>query len=237
MAKANTEWKVLPHEALEQLADGVWRVEGSLDNMPLKRVMTIAKRADGQLIVHNAVALEESTMKRIESFGPIGFIIVPNGFHRLDAPAFKKRYPHAKIVVPPAARKKVEEVVPVDLTFAEVPADERVELRLLASTNDAEGVMIVKSPDGTTLVVNDAVFNMPHLPGFQGFVLRHLTQSSGGPKVSRVARLFLIKDKARFRQELESFAALPGLARVVVSHHQTITSDPAGALRSVAASI
>ena len=86
------------------------------------------------------------------------------------------------------------------------------------------------------LVFADAVFNMPHLPGLQGFVLRYITGSSGGPRVSRVARLFMIKNKAAFAAHLERLAT-DDLRRVIVAHHQTITDDPAGMLRRVAASL
>src|SRR5688572_16254862 len=131
MAKANTEWVVQPHSPVAELDDGLWRVEGTLAGMPLKRVMTIAKRSDGQLVVHNGIAIEENAMKQIEAHGPVGFIVVPNGYHRLDAPAFKKRYPNAKVVCPSGARKKVEEVVPVDHTYDDYPTDPRVSIRII----------------------------------------------------------------------------------------------------------
>jgi hypothetical protein len=89
---------------------------------------------------------------------------------------------------------------------------------------------------GVSLVFADAVFNMPHLPGFHGFVLRHITGSSGGPRVSRVARLLLIKDKAAFAAHLERLAT-PDLQRVIVAHHQTISDDPAATVRRIAASV
>jgi hypothetical protein len=107
----------------------------------------------------------------------------------------------------------------------------------VAGVAEGEGAMIVTSSDGVTVVLNDLVFNMPHLPGAQGFVLKHVTQSSGGPKLSRLVRWFVIKDKAAVRAELERLAALPGLVRVVVSHHETITDRPADALRAVAATL
>ena len=237
MAKANEGFKVLDHGPIVRLDEGLWRVEGSLEGMPLKRVMTVAKRGDGLLVIHNAIALRDAEMKELESFGPVGFIVVPNGWHRLDAPAFKKRYASAKIVCPPGARKKVEEVVPVDLVYEDFPADEHVTLRALAGVKAAEGVMTVKTPSGTTLVFNDAIFNMPHLSGMQGFLLKYVTQSSGGPRVSRLFRLFGIKDKAAYRADLESLAATPGLVRIIVSHHETIEADAANVLRSVAASV
>jgi hypothetical protein len=237
MAKANDTWRVLPHGPLQKLSERVWRAEGALPNMPLRRVMTIVKRADGGLVIHNAVPLDDASMKEIEAFGDVRFLIVPNGYHRLDAKVFLARYPAAKVLCPRGARSKVEEVVPVAGSYEDFPADEAVSLETLDGTRAFEGVVRVRDAAGTTLILNDAVFNMPHLPGIQGVVLEYLTASSGGPKLSRVARLFLIKDKQAFRAHLERLAGISDLARVIVSHHETIERDPGRVLREVARTI
>ena len=230
-------WRVLPHRPIEKLEGNLWRVEGDLEGMPLKRVMTVAKRSDGRLVIHNAIALEEERMAELEAFGEPAFLVVPNAFHRIDAPRFKARYPDITVLCPRAARKKVAQVVAVDGDYDAFPEDPDVTLRHLGGVAEAEGLMTVRSGGATTLVFNDMLFNMPHLPGVQGFVLKHITASTGGPKLSRVAKLFLLKDKAAFRSELESLAETDGLARIVVSHHETIEEDPAGTLRRVAAGL
>jgi len=237
MAKANQTWTVLAHGPIEKINDRVWRVQGDLPGMPLKRVMTIAKRADGSVVIHNAMALGDAAMQVIDAFGPILFLIVPNGYHRLDAKVFLDRYPAAKVYCPRGARAKVEQVVPVTGAYEDFPTDDHVSLTTLDGTANAEGAMIVKDGADTTLVLNDSVFNMPHLRGVHGFVLKHLTASSGGPRVSRVTRLLIMKDKTAFRAQIERLAALEGLARVIVSHHETIAHEPARVLREVAAAL
>ena len=101
--------------------------------------------------------------------------------------------------------------------------------------------MIVRDADGTTVVLNDIVFNMPHAPGVQGFVLKNITGSSGGIKITRIARLFLIADQAAARAHLARLAALPDLRRVIVSHHEVIDREhghePGRALAEVAATL
>lgn len=87
---------------------------------------------------------------------------------------------------------------------------------------------------GTTLVFNDAIFNLPHQKGVQGFILRYVTQSTGGPRVTRVGR-FLVKDAAAFRAHLGRLADTPGLARVIMSHGRMVTDDPAGMIHATAA--
>lgn len=230
-------WVVQPHRPIEKLTENLWRVQGNIEGMPLERVMTIAKRSDGRLVIHNAIALEDELMKQIEAFGEVAFLVVPNAFHRIDAPRFKARYPNVVVLCPRSARAKVAKVVAVDGDYAAFPSDAHVSLDHLAGCGDAEGVMTVTSEDGATLVFNDMLFNMPHLSGFQGFVFKHVTASSGGPKVSRIAKLFLMKDKAAFRAALLELAATPRLARVIVSHHEMITENAAGTLRDVAAKL
>lgn len=234
MPKFNTTWNVLPHGPLEQLTDRLWRVEGDLQAM--KRVMAIAKRADGTLAIHNGIALGPAEMAALDALGKVSALIVPNGWHRLDAKVFADRYPEAKVYCPSGSRAKVEQAVAVHGTYEDFVGDDCVELVMLAGTKAREGAMIVRG-ETTALVLNDAVFNMPHGHGVTGFVLKRITGSSGGPKVSRLARWLLLADKAAFRAQLEQLAKLPKLSHIVVSHHETITGDPAGTLARIAGTL
>jgi len=237
MPKAYSTWTVHPHDPIEELDERLWRVQAKVPGMDLMRVMAIAKREDGGLVVHNAIALEDDAMARLEAWGEPRFIVVPNGYHRLDAPIFAARYPDAKVVCPAGAKKKVAEVVKVDSSYEDFPADAAVELRTLDGVGAQEGVMVVHGADGTTLVFNDALFNAPHGKGAAGFIFRYLTQSTGGPRVSRVFRWFVMKDRAALRAEFERLADTPDLTRIIVSHHRTIDHDPAQVLRDVAATL
>ncbi len=94
--------------------------------------------------------------------------------------------------------------------------------------------MIVESEDGATLVLNDILFNMPHGKGLAGLIFRYVTQSTGGPRVSRILRWFVMKDRVALRSSLKMLADTPNLVRIIVSHHRMIVDNPAGTLRSVA---
>jgi hypothetical protein len=236
--RMSTEWKALRHGPVEQLSENVWRVQGSLPNMALKRVMAVARMSTGELVIHSAIALDEAHQQELERLGPIAYLIVPNAYHRLDAPAYKARYPNIRVFCPAGGRKGVEKVVAVDGTYEDFPHDPIVRLQTLEGTAAAEGAMIVTEAGGeTTLVLNDVVFNMPHGSGFPGFIFRHVTASSGGPKVSRLARMFIARDKRALRAHLERLAGLEGLSRIVVSHHEVISDAPAEVLARVAATL
>jgi len=60
-------WVVLPHGELEQLAENLWWTWGSVPRLSLRRSMVVARRRDGKLVIHNAVALDERGMKELEA--------------------------------------------------------------------------------------------------------------------------------------------------------------------------
>ena len=231
------DWKVLPHGPITELEENLWTVTGSFDIPfnPLKRVMTIVRRADGKLVLHGLMALDENTQREVEALGEIAHLVVPSGFHRLDAGRYRARYPNARMFTPAGARARVEKVAKVDATYEGYEADATISLVDIDGLGQREGAMVVKSKRGTTYVMNDALFNMPeHQTGLSGFVLKHVTQSTGGPKVSRTARIGLITDRARYRAALEKIADTNDLVRVIVAHHVPIEGDVGGALKKAA---
>ncbi|MBC7173841.1 MAG: hypothetical protein H5U40_15480, partial [Polyangiaceae bacterium] len=117
MAKAFEEWKVLEHGPLVPLAENLWWVSGSLPGMSLRRSMVVARSADGSLVIHSAIALREDAMRQIESFGRPAHLIVPSRYHRLDAPAYKKRFPEMRVYAPRGSHAAVSEVIAVDGTY------------------------------------------------------------------------------------------------------------------------
>jgi hypothetical protein len=231
-----TDWQVHPHGELQPLSDNLWRVQGSLPGMPLERVMIVARMRDGRLVVHGAMALDEATMKRLEALGEPAVMLVPSGYHRMDAPRYAQRYPGMKIYCPKGSLERVHAVVRVDGTFDDFEGDATVRTTHLDGVADIEGVVHVTSGDGSTLVFNDALFNMPHAPGLGGLFTR-LIGSSGGLRVSNTGRFFLVKDARMLGARLVALAGTPGLVRIAVAHHETFTDHPAEALRAVAGTL
>jgi hypothetical protein len=233
---AEAQWKVLQHGPIEQLSDRLCVVEGALPGMPLKRVMSAIKLDDGSVVVHSAIALDPSTQKELEAWGMPRILIVPNPWHRLDAPAYKTRYPELKIYCPEGAQKRIGKAVPIDGSYDALPATPPLTVRYLDGVARKEGYLEVADDAGTTLIFNDAVFNQPHLPGLFGFVYKTIG-SSGGPRVTPLLRLAMVKKKKALRAQLEKLAETPRLKRVIVAHGKRVESDPAGFLRQVAATL
>jgi hypothetical protein len=237
MAKVHDEWKVLPHQEIEKLETNLWRVQGTVPGMSLKRVMTLVRLEDGRVVIHGATSLEEGAMAEIEGWGRPAVLLVPNSYHRLDAPAYLGRYPDLEVYCPKGSKSGVEEVVRVDGDYDAFGGDSTLDLEHLDGVRKVEGVLTVRSPGGTTLVFNDAIFNQPHGKGLGGFIFRYITDSTGGPKVTRLFRWLALKDKKALKAHFERLAATPDLKRIIVAHHRTITDRPADVLLEVAAKV
>lgn len=231
--KGFATWTVVGEPTIEELSERLWLVHGHLPDLPLGRMMAVVRMEDGRLLLHSPVALPEADMARIEAWGEVAYIVVPNRFHRLDAAPFAERYPAAEVVVPAGARARVEEVVPVQLTYDEFSGDGVVSLEHAAGVGAYEGVMTVRDETGVTLVFTDLFFNAEHGGGFYGLVLRVLG-STGGPRVTRLFRFFALEDKEALRLFLRRQAATEGLVRVVPGHGAVITDAPAAVLSELA---
>jgi hypothetical protein len=241
MAEREITWKVSPYEPVRKLEDNVWLVQALIPDMPmpLKRTMTLFRLSDGRVVIHSAIALHEPDMQMIEAWGEPAILVVPNGYHRIDAPRYKMRYPKLRVFCPAPAHKKVSERVEVDGHFDTFPKDPALEVRDVEGTRGIEGVFIAHSGPGrdrTTLVFNDMFFNQPHMGGFSGTLYRWLGQS-GSAQVPGIARLMFVKDKKALRAQLEALADLPGLVRIVPGHGEVMEEDVAGQLRAAAAKL
>ena len=233
MPNAFTTWTPLPHGPLEKLTENLWRVEGTLPRMALRRVMTAVKLADRRLLIHSAIALQAAQMAELEAWGEPAFLVVPNGWHRLDARVYLDRYPGMQVFCPAGATKRVTKVVPVTGSYDDFEDLAEVRLFHLDGVKQGEGALQVRSEDGTTLVFNDVIFNQPHLPGFGGLVLR-LMGSTGGCMVTPVGRLLVARDRPALRAHLEQLATIEDLRRVIVSHGELIDENAGLMLRGAA---
>lgn len=239
MASLHDEWKVFPHGPVERIDEGILSVEGEI-RMPLGRFprrMTVVALRDGQTAVFSPVCLHERAMREIEKLGPPVFLIVPNGFHRLDSRPWKKRYPEITVVCPPGAKERVEKALPVD-AVTDVLNDPSVRFVLVDGMRNAEGALVVRRQAGTTLILNDAISNVRHPKGLGANIMARLFGFGvKRPQMAREVRWFLVGDKCALATRLREWAAMPDLRRIIVSHGDMIDEAPAEALRAVASTL
>jgi hypothetical protein len=229
-------WTVLPHGPLVELGPALLAVEARLPSGHVPRRMLVARRSDGDLAFYNAIPLAEQEMRAVDSFGRPGFLIVPSGLHRLDLHAFKERYPALQILCPAPIRAQVEKAVPIDGDLALFPADPAVALVPVRGTKTEEPVLVVRGDGSTALGFGDLVMNLVELGGLDGLLFK-LLGSVGGPRVTPIAKRFIVRDRAAVRQHLEELAELPGLALLVPTHGEIVSRDAAGVLRKIAAEL
>jgi len=231
---ASAVWNVPKHGPLVELAKGLFSVEAELKGPPIGRRMTLMQLSDGSLVAHSVVSCDEPTMKAIEALGPVRFIVVPSSSHRLDAPAWKARYPSAKVVAPERSAARVAAVVAVDGDYSLLPEDPALSSQIVEGA-EGEGVFVHRDTAGAvSLVFNDVFMNLPDkLPGFQGFLVGMLG-STGGPKVTGIAKMFVVRDKARCAAHLRRLSELEGLTRIVPGHGAVVAHDARRTLRAVA---
>jgi hypothetical protein len=236
-------WTVLPHGPLEPLAENLWYVVGKLPRMDLCRTMTVARLRDGRLLLHSAIALDEAGMAALEALGEPSFLVVPSGYHRMDAPRYKARYPNIEVLCPRGSRRRVEQVLAVDRCFEDCPrpdpGDDSVAIEYFDEGRRPEGIVLVRSADGVTAIFNDVLFNIPHSKGLFWFVYGRLLGATGGPKITPIARYFLLRGETGrgYKRWLEEAADLGEIVRLVPGHGDVVGEGACDILRQLAAGL
>jgi hypothetical protein len=232
------DWTVQPHGPLNPIGENMLTVVGSI-HMPLgefPRRMTVVRLSDGRLIIYSAIALEEEQMAELEAFGTPAYLIVPSERHRLDAPAYKERYPDLAVLAPSGARAKVAEVVPVDAEGADF-GDPGVTWVEVPGTKGTEAALEVKGSDGLTLVVNEIVGAIHHAGGVRGWLLKLMGFAGDEPHVPAPVKMAFSKGRADLAAQMIAWADRPDLKRIVMSHGDVIAKDASGVLRKLAAEL
>jgi len=238
MTKPFQHWTVLPHGKLVQIDENILTVVGEIHMplMDLPRRMTVVRLADAGLVVFSAIALDDDEMSALEAYGRPAYLIVPSDKHRLDAKTWKDRYPEIQVVAPEGARAKVEEAVAVD-TVAPRLNDPNVQFVTVPGTRGREAALVVRTPKGTTLVLNDVVGNIRDAAGFGGWLL-HLAGFAGKEaQVPAVVKMAVIDDTKALRTQLLVWSEIDTLIRILVSHGAPIEDKPREVLRELAESL
>ena len=220
------------YRPIAKLEENLWTVDGDLP-LPggvFDRKMTLMRLRDGRIVIHSAILLDESDMNEIERWGEPAFCIVPNRRHRMDAPAFRGRYPALCMVCPAGARERIERVTSVDGGYEILPPE--LQWRTLA-TKDDEAAFIFRNRDRGTIVFGDVVFNAPHFGGALGWIFKTIG-STGGPRVTPLMKLAAVADRLQLASQLREQAGTEGLVRLVPGHGHNIEDNPGEVLSRVA---
>jgi hypothetical protein len=238
MTKPFEQWTVLPHGKLVQIDDNILTVVGEIHMplMDLPRRMTVVRLIDSRLVVFSAIALDEDEMAALEAFGRPAFLIVPSDKHRLDAKIWKDRYPEIQVVAPEGARTKVQEAVQVD-TVAPLFDDPNVQFLAVPGTRGREAAVVVRTPNGTTFVLNDVVGNIRDAAGFGGWLLKMAGFAGTQAHIPKVVKMAIIEDTNALRAQLLQWSEIASLKCILVSHGSPIEENRRKVLRDLAGSL
>lgn len=219
----NDKWDdhVLDHGPFVELAPRLWQVTGRLKRGNMPRNMAVHKLSDGTLMVHSVIALDAKGLAAMARLGQPSVMIVPNGFHRLDAGVWKQKFPDMQVVAPEGARKKVEEKVPCNGTAEALLPARGVKVHKIPGTKDLELCYEVDVDGGKGLLFTDTFFNLEHRPGVDGWLFRILG-STGFFGMTAIGRLFMLKEKPTFRAWITAMAERQDIMVVTVGHGEAI---------------
>ena len=225
----------LKHGDFKKLDENLWVLEGELPHhMPLPRSMTVYRMRNGDLWIHSAIALDETRQRQLEKLGRPAYLVVPSTMHRLDAPVYKQTYPSIRVVCPEAARKKVEQKVPVDnscerefqgteITVHKMPGAKPIEL----------AYELPLAGGGQVLVFNDLLVNVDHPQGFLGKFLS-LIGRVGAFRSPPSNKLILLDDRKKFHAWLDEQAKRSDIRLITVAHGEPVTERIPERLREAA---
>ena len=230
MAVGFTQWTVLKHQPIDKLESNLWHVSGKMKGGN-ERKMVVAKRSDGDLVLFNAIALDDAEMTELEAFGTPKYLVIPNGFHRQDALIYKQRYPDMKVIAGAGAAKAVAKAVPIDMTTDQYQGDGDVLVTSPAGFANKEAMLIVKHPGGgQTVATCDAILNMTSADA--KFPFSVLLAPVDTPSTPRFIQWMMIKDRKAWQAQLAELAAT---STRLIPGHGLILSDGSAALRGVSA--
>lgn len=236
MAKPPRPWIVTPHDPLVKHDDNVWSVDGQVPGLNFRRRMAIVKRGDGSLLFYNAIPLDEKTLADVRALGKPGALVIPHHLHMIDAHPFM-----AKLGIPAyGPRVVIEEIAKRHVTakpIEELPADASVRAESVTGFKTGEAVLLSTAGGRTTLIVADVVLNARKRPGFSGLMMNLMGFTGPTPRLPGPVKMRVLKDRKSVRAQLETWAGLPGMTRIIVSHGEIVDSGAADALRTIAQTV
>lgn len=116
--------------------DKIWTLDRPVwfSGARLRARTTVVRLDDGSLLLHTPPPPTEALAEQLRALGPVRWLVVPNCWHHLGAPAAAARFPEAQVVGPASAKKRNQALrLHVDIhdaRFAEqVPEFEALPLR------------------------------------------------------------------------------------------------------------
>lgn len=90
--------------------DRIWHLDRPVwfGGVRLRARTTVVRLEDGSLLLHSPAPPSDGLAEQLGALGPVRWLVVPNCWHHLGAPAAAARFPDAQVVGPASALKRNE---------------------------------------------------------------------------------------------------------------------------------
>ena len=95
--------------ALSQVVDDkIWTLDRPVwfSGIRQRARTTVVRLDDGSLLLHSPVPPSEALAEQLRTLGPVRWLVVPNCWHHLGAPAAAAHFPEAQVVGPKSALER-----------------------------------------------------------------------------------------------------------------------------------
>lgn len=228
-AAAGTSAATALHPPLEEVAEGVFRVEKILPSGWACN-MLVVRLPGGGTLVHSPTWIDERTCDIVERVGVPEVLFAPNHFHHLGIGRFRARYPDAVVVAGTQAERRLARKGHAGLVDVAT-----VSSRLVAGahwlrcegTRNGEVWLSLPGDAGPTWITCDAFFNVLRpITGVMGVLLRSLHTTPG----LCIGQTFLwlgLRERATYRAWLLAALDEERPRRLLLSHGEVVTLDDA----------
>jgi hypothetical protein len=190
----------------------------SVMGLPLGRRCAIARNAHGELVVFSPLEGSAPNLESMRRLGKVAAFVVPSRLHDRYFDGYFSHFPGAKFLGSSAVRAENSRWPLVEIT-PEHPQLDGFRFTTLAGMPRVQEQVFLHESTGTLLLA-DALFNIPEVPNGLGGMLMKLAGIGGEPRPSRLFQK-LVKDRQAFAASLREVLSW-NFDRIVPGHGDVI---------------
>lgn len=193
-----------------------------LAGLPVGRRVCVARNAHGKLVVFSPLRGSPKNIAALRGLGEVAAFVVPSRFHDLFYPDYFAAFPHARFLGNAGGRAEHPDW-PLHDIARDTPELAGFDSRLLAGMPKMDEQVFLHRAS-RTLIVADALFNVPQPSGLLARLVGKLADIGGGaPRQSLFGRMN-VKQRAPFVAALQEIAAWD-FDRIVPGHGEVVERD------------
>ena len=202
---------------MDSFASELWTAARPLKMLGLEMGtrMTVARLDDDALWVCSPVALDDALRRALDDLGEVRWVVAPNRYHHLFVADFAAAYPDARLLCCPGLKNKRPDIAWHDTVGSASPWDAIESLGDLGFSMIDEVVFLHRP--SKTLIVADLLVNWRKQGNILVDTVMRLDGVTDKPAVSRLFRAFLVKNRRKLSERIETLLAWD-FDRLIVTH-------------------